>query len=953
MLCFLLPPAAARAADSSLRWRTLDAGRVRVHYHQGCEEVARQAAVGALEALDVLVPRLGWRPDVPIELLVRDTTDSANGSANVVPYNRVMLFPRPPEVHSGLADHEDWIRALVLHEVAHVIHLGRTGGLPGVVNMLLGRTLAPNFQLPPLFIEGVAVYEETDRTAAGRARTSLVDMMMRAEALHRGLPDIDHVTTDPRTWPGGFSRYFYGGRFLTWLARARGEAGLARFIEDYGDRLLPYSVNTSASRAWDETVLDLWDAWRREETDRAVALAARRAVAGLTHSERLTRHGYEARSLRLSPDGRTLLYRRSGGDVLARLVLLPLDGQGRPAGPQRPLVRTGSAGSCAWDPTDGSIVFTRRERHRQFYSFNDLFRLDPATGDEERLTHGLRARDPDVASDGRLAFVVGSTVGSDVVVADREAGKRRVLALPGVREVDGPRWSPDGRWIAVSGWRHGGERDLYLLDPAGERAPRRVTRDRALDIDAAWSADGRQVLFASDRGGVFDVFAYDLEADVVRRVTRLSTGGFDPVPGPGWLLFAGYGPEGFDVHRAPLVPDGAPAPPGDGPLRPAVAVSEVVAEGLEDEPYAPWRTLHPRAWFPVLGMANGGSTYGLIVGGRDVVGHHSWLLSAELGGARAEDLHFLVDYLYDRLYPRVGVTVTRTVRDSDHWLYAAGHYQPYRDERITLSAGASLPFSGAFLSHRLSLRYSLELLRPLGDAGPVEHDPWVRSPAYPRAGVLSGVRVSWRLYELERPTLAVSPEEGRSLALALRYRHPVFLSEEESVRLTWALAQFVAMPWGDHHALQLSVRGGMGTGGAYTRRRFRLGGIPDRELIESVLDELYVGGGYLRGYPPGVMSGDTQHLLGTEYRLPLVSVLRGIFTLPMYLDRVFAAAFADCGTAVRGPVELDDFRLGVGGELRAELVLGYFVPVGLRLGVARGVSEGGITQTYLRAGHVF
>jgi len=950
-LLLLLASAKAGAADSSLRWWTLDAGRVHVHYHQGTERIARRVAPAALEALDALVPRLGWEPDLPIEIVVRDNTDGANGSANVIPYAKVEILPRPPEVRSGLADHDDWVRALVLHEITHVVHLGRTTGLPALVNNVLGRTLVPNLILPPWFIEGLAVYEETARLGGGRARASVVDMVMRADALAHGLPGLHRLSSDPRDWPGGFSRYFYGGRFISWLASERGEAGIARFIEEYGDLLLPYSINRSAKRAWDASIIELWDDWRRAETERAAALVAQRALVGLTRPERLTSHGFDTRYLRLSPDRRRLLYRISGGDALSRLSLLTLDATGRPVGPPRELTRTGSAGSCAWDGRDGTIVFTRRAKHRQFYNLDDLYRLDPETDEEWRLTHGLRARDPDVAFDGRIVFVAAETERSHLVVAAPDGGAQRRLSLPGVREVNGPRWSPDGRWIAVSGWRGGGERDLYLVDPSGTRPARRATRDRALDIDPAWSVDGRAVLFSSDRGGVFDVFAYDVASSTVARVTRLATGGFDPAPGPDFLLFGGYGPDGFDVQRVPLSRSTAAEPADDGPARPALVFSESAQDAIEPTPYTPLDTLRPRAWFPVAGQANGDATYGALVGGRDAVGHHTWLVRTEVGVA-GPDLHLLADYAYDRLYPRLGLTLARRVRDLGNLVWAAGRRQPYADVQYNVSAGASFPFSGAFHRHRLSLRYDLELLQ-VEEPLVVEHDPGVESPGYPRRGMLSGLRIGWRFSEFEQPTFAVSPERGRSLNVALRFRHAAFLSDEESTRLTWSAHQFVSLPWGWHHALAFSLAGGIGSGGAYSRRAFVMGGLPDRDIFASVLDGTFVGGGYLRGYPTALMRGDQEHLIGAEYRMPIASVLRGLFTLPVYLDRVFAAAFADYGAAMRGEFDPDELRLGVGGELRTELVLGYFMPVTVRAGVARGVSQDGITQTYLLAGWVF
>lgn len=949
------------AGDPARVWRTLDAGRVRVHYSQGSEEIAQRAAWAALDTLDRVGPRLGWAPaadDTPIELVVRDDSEAANGSASVVPRDRVEIFSRPPSTLSALADHDDWVHALVTHEVTHILHLGVIGGLPRWINAGLGRTLAPNVMSPPWLTEGLAVYEETDRTSGGRGRASLFDMFTRTAALGPGLPDLHEMSGDTRLWPGGFVRYVYGGRFVTWLARHRGEKGIALFAREYGGRIIPFALNRTADLAFNEDLVTLWDAWREHERRTAAERMGRRAIRGLTASERLTRNGYEARGLRLRPDGRALLYKRGGGDVVSALRLLPLGPDGRPVGPDRRLVRAGSAGGASWDPTDGTIVLAQRAPWRQHDNYSDLVRLDPHTGVEAQLTRGLRARDPDVGPDGRIAFVINATASSSLAIGAPDMQTWRTIDLPGVREVDAPRWSPTGDRIVVSGWRDGGERDLYLVTVDGGGAPRRLTRDRALDLDPAWTEDGAGIWFSSDRAGVFDLFVYDLQADVVRRATRVSTGAFDPAPAPaaGAVLFVGYGPGGFDVHRteAVAVADLPPALPDDGPPRPQHVVSAMPLAGFVDEPYEPGATLLPRNWFPVVVASPGVLSLGATVGAADVLRHHRYVLQATGGGA-VPHLGLFADYAYSRLYPTLGLTLTRQVRDRGDAVRAAGERQAYVDERFGVSTGLSLPFSGQFHSQSLSVRYGLELLRPVTDPDDIEHDPGVASPIYPSRGVSTAARVGWAYRRTERPPWAVSTEAGSLLALSMVLRHPSLMAEDDSVRLTWSGQTYALAPWAtdQHHALSVRYAGGIGSGGLRSRRLFFLGGVPEQDVFTSVLDGTFVGASHLRGYPRGLTRGDQEHLVTAEYRLPVAAFLRGLLTIPLYLDRLTAAAFTDYGAAMGRRFDVDELRLGVGGELRLSLTLAYFMPASLRFGVAQGLMKDGELQTYLLAGNFF
>ncbi len=58
-------------------------------------------------------------------------------------------------------------------------------------------------------------------------------------------------------------------------------------------------------------------------------------------------------------------------------------------------------------------------------------------------------------------------------------------------------WSPDGRQLAFSGQK-GGLSDLYLYDIA-TGSIRQLTNDRYADLQPAWSPDGRTIAFATDR----------------------------------------------------------------------------------------------------------------------------------------------------------------------------------------------------------------------------------------------------------------------------------------------------------------------------------------------------------------------------------------------------------------------------------------------------------------------
>ena len=150
-----------------------------------------------------------------------------------------------------------------------------------------------------------------------------------------------------------------------------------------------------------------------------------------------------------------------------------------------------------------------------------------------------------------------------------------------------------------------------------------------------------------------------------------------------------------------------------------------------------------------------------------------------------------------------------------------------------------------------------------------------------------------------------------------------------------------------------SVAGGPGQAGS-----FSVGGFP-RNALPSLYDLVVFGsipsldGTALRGYPPGYRSGPQLQQVQLEYRFPIIDPEWGIYTLPVYLRRLYATVFVDTGNAFAGPPKLSEFLLGTGAELFAQLVLSYRLMITVRTGVARGLTEGGETQFYLNLGTAF
>ena len=111
----------------------------------------------------------------------------------------------------------------------------------------------------------------------------------------------------------------------------------------------------------------------------------------------------------------------------------------------------------------------------------------------------------------------------------------------------------------------------------------------------------------------------------------------------------------------------------------------------------------------------------------------------------------------------------------------------------------------------------------------------------------------------------------------------------------------------------------------------------------------------LRGYDDFAFAG--QHLLlgSMEYRFPLLALYRGFGTFPLAIKKLHALFFADYGKVFDSyRDDFHNFYLGLGGELKSDLLISYNTEISLRLGFAQGMEkEKGGSRFYFEFGSSF
>jgi len=932
---------AAQAAvthDPALHWKTLHTTHFRVHFQDDSLRLAYRTAALAEQVHQRLSPLIGWTPEEPVDIVVDDRKDVANGFASVFPVDRLTIYVSPPDGIDGLEDHDGWLDLLLTHEYVHILHLDRADGLPNTVRRIFGRNvwLFPNALQPRWLIEGLATWYETDRARGiGRGQSSYYEMLMRMEVA-QGIKPVRQINQHITSWPTGQTPYLYGVAFFDFVAAQYGEEQVRNLIGQYSDNLIPYRINSNARQSLGETLDDLWPRFAASlDQHHGPQLQAIRD-AGIVAGVQLTRDGYYGGPVQALPGGEVLYLRVDGRNEPA-LMRRRLDGSVQCLMPVRPHARFTA------HPRAG-VLLAQPEINRNANLFYDLYRVNLENGRSTRLTHG-----------GRYRFAVWNPDGTRILAVHNDGdqfalhlldAEGRLLEILAAGETDAvyaePDWSPDGTRVALAVWRPQTGWNLEQFELASRRFER-LTQDAAVKAHPHYTPDGQSLLFTSDHGGVYNLRHLDLVTRQLVTLTNVEGGAFHPSQAEKGkaVYYSGYHHKGFDVYR--LDQPASLSTPVAAQLTLSPPPEPVFTEtaGVVDD-YSPYSGLRPRWWFPHLWFDSQRTEVGVITSAWDPLLRHIYYLDAAYD-FRNEWAAGSLDYIYDRYWPTLKLHASRRSR-----LYLDVNDDPVRVAVTDTYLGeVTLPWLQARRS--FSARVAAYTVR--------DADGWIAPGATPQAERRDHVLGAALAYNsAQHYPRSVSRSHGMQLSVTAESSDAIEGSDYNGKVYTVDGRLF--LPLGREHVLAVRATYGWGTDNP---RPFVLGGSRSSGPSPLPLDPVLVNALFnqrdfaLRGYDSGQAGLTGRRMLtgAVEWRFPLARIERGIMAPPLALHQLSGAFFVESGDAWYSGRHPDDPVTGAGIEINAETFVFYDLPFHLRFGYAYGFADNGGNHVYLQLGSAF
>jgi hypothetical protein len=433
-------------------------------------------------------------------------------------------------------------------------------------------------------------------------------------------------------------------------------------------------------------------------------------------------------------------------------------------------------------------------------------------------------------------------------------------------QFNAPRWSPDGRSIAVERQRAGAYSEVVLVSAATGAVRVIASAPQTRYVTPAWRPDGRAVIVAGAAASVpFNLYEIGVDGpELTKRLLTNTTGGarWPDVSADGTTIaFVGYTVDGFDLFTVPYPhdPSGGPEPtvlllPAVVPLPANPSASAADPAGMNTRRYNPLPTLLPTSWLPIVETDGDRLRLGAGIAGNDVLAYHfysaaaTWRVDApphESGDA--PPLDWTLAYAYDRWIPTFFATAAWETEFAGVAVSGAPEPLVIPVRSREFEAGVVVPFRRVRISHQAlaSLIRTDDIFQLIREEAPLNR---------------TAARVGWATSSAKVFGFSISPERGVTVGATGESVLDALGSTASASTATGDVRAYIPGA-GSHHVVAIRAAGGSSSGDRGARRIFLLGGAsPAGGVIDFDGDAISL----LRGFEANAFAGNRLALMNVE-----------------------------------------------------------------------------------------
>ena len=958
-----------------LDWKQIETKHFFINFHPGTENTAKVLAKIAEEVYPAITSIYNHEPDTKVSLIIKDYGDYSNGASYYYD-NKIEIWATALDF--DLRGTHNWLRNVFTHEFTHLIQLQtsmkfgrkvpafylqwmnyeserRPDVLYGFPNVLVSYPI-PGTSIPAWFAEGVAQYNNPDLKYD--YWDSHRDMILRMYALSDSLLSWGDMGTFGKNSLGNESSYNAGFSLIQYISDKYG-FDKVRDISYQMSSPLQFNLDGAIEKVLGKTGIELYNEWKYyiiHDYKRRTETIAKNVVTGKIIASEGFANFYPV----FSPDNKKIVYTSNKKfDYFSWSSLYLYDIETK----KEEQIKFGVKSELSFSQ-DGNLIYYSKlnSPNTRDESYYDIYCYNINKKEERRITENLRAYAPSVSNDGNKIVFLSQIDGTvNIYYFDIKDNKiTQLTSYKNHEQLYSPKWSNDGKKIIYC-YSQKDERDIYLLD-VDSRNIEPLIKNGHDNRNPVFSKDGKYIYFSSNLTGIFNIFKYDLQTNLLEQLTNVLGGAFMPsVNDSGDIVYSLYHFGGFKIA---LIKQPNPISKEKceylrrEEVKKALLNKWTFLNNFDDSNVEEHNSRNYNnvfgslSFFPMIRLDNYNKHNkfidnikpGVYISSSDVLDKYGFFAGGSINLKMERDLFLIFDYkdklplLYDLgLTPQLTLELYNITRTTDNQIELPLYNIPvevtYNMFEFDVSATHKIFNADTYL--KLLFRYSRYGSSVSSFYLPEVNQLVPASSDYYLHGVDFGLDFSTKNIIPSR-TSAINPI-GRKFHFKFDYEMNSFNSKGE-----YKIEDGLLKPVYDDYKfpkIELKYIESFPLPGWMHTLTFEL---HTASILGPKVDEFfnyYIGGfSGMKGYTFYGLGGNEVARINLSYRFPIIDGI-DLKLAHVYFDKLYASVFFDYGNAWMDKTSLKDFKKDIGFELRLETFSFYMYPTRIFLSTAYGLDE--------------